>query len=223
MRAWVYAYGAGLLAVVAIALAAYDRIITWTWGDVIRICPLVLLALAVVNVLRSVMPPGSLIGPTLLGAGAAATFLYRGRPSTWPNSDQIAVAVLSVAALILLHRACEGRGRIWAVFWVSRRRLTIAPNHVVVTSLLGVAAVDFTRLAPAVAGVPTEILCIVLGGRVELTIPDTWRINAATDVVARWIEVSDRGPMPERGAVTAIVTIRLIGVGGGIGLARVGA
>jgi hypothetical protein len=218
VRRRTFASAAGLLAVTAIALSASDRVITWSWSEVLRISPWILLTLAVVNVLRATVPTGALLGPTVLSLGALLAALMQRPPLAGPSSRQVVVVVLSLAAIALLHRATSGRGRTWAVWWITRRSADKASSRESIVAIFGVAVVD---LSDATAWSPTEILCVVLFGRIELAVPDTWAIRASPSVVSRWTQVRDEGASPPELEDASFVTFRLFGLGGSIRLTRV--
>lgn len=174
---------AGLVAVL-IGTAWWGRALPAVGESALIVAPYLLVVLAVIGAVRVMAPAGALAGPAVLlvvGAGWLAL-----RHGLAPGLD--APTVLG-AALILggCAMALSDPGSRWrpgltrrhlTILW--RRRLTIegpAPARLGITAVLGDVIVELTR-ADFPGGVHAlEIDVTVLGGRVEITLPPTWKVG----------------------------------------------
>jgi hypothetical protein len=230
VRSWACAWAAAAFAVAAGAVAGYERVVTWTWEDVARIGPWVLLGVALANILRSTLPAGVLAGPALLSAGALAAFAARDQLWTGLTTPQVVAGLLLVAAWGLLRLSSPVSTPTVALLWVTRRRLRVAPSRVVVVAVFGVGSVN---LSDIMGPPPKKIVCIVVGGRVEVRVPANWYVTAASPVRVWRVQVADEGPrdadvgpssggpLPSSALSAPVITVRLLGVVGAVGLTRV--
>ncbi|MGW6736172.1 hypothetical protein [Streptomyces sp. NPDC055013] len=172
---------AGILAVAAGALlvgdpvhrahAVLERTVSW-W-------PWVLLGLASLNLLRSAVPVGSLIGPLTLGAvavvGLAASHGLEGRTAR----DLLAPTLLAVAgaALVLSATARFGDRTSWTRLLATGAVVVPARSGPTLTVrvVLGELRVDLGRLEGAV-----EVNVTAIAGHVRLTVPRTGEVRVHT-------------------------------------------
>ena len=133
-----------------------------------------------------------------------------------------------VAGLLLLAawgslRIATRAGRLTvALLWVTRRKLQTAPPRIIVVAVLGVCSIDLSEVDPPV---PEEIVCVTVGGRAEVRIPGSWRLTAASPLATWRVQVREEGSELNTDDLSPpssdAVMIRLLGVGGGVGFARV--
>jgi hypothetical protein len=177
-----------------------------------------LLALAVLNLLRAVVPSGALAGPAIFAAGSLGVLIAQGRLSVRLSAPALVAAALALAACAIFVGSPTSPSGATAVGWVIHRRVqgSIAPTLTVV-AILGVVGLDL-RTAVAPDG-NTTLRCLILGGRIELRVPKQAEVELSLDSSAPLVRISDDGTEPVTNGML-LVRIRLLGAVGGFALRR---
>ncbi len=188
---------------------------------VARWWPWILLALALLNLLRSAMPAGSYIGPLVLGAVALVGLAMSDSIGPQEVKDIALPGVLVVAGSgLALAATHDARTISWSRFLTTGR--VIMPKEsrgtVTVRAVLGDLRADLTQ---APADDETTVHLTAIAGHVQVTIPKDRpvRVHTSGAVLTRIgetgvdaVEPTDRS----RG-----FTIHVLGVCGAVGIVRV--
>lgn len=187
----------------------------------------VLASLAVLNVARSAVPPGALIGPAVLATVAAVALVasrlaehrWHLHPAWWLVTSASAVLVALGAILTMPARP----SRVLALGWSRRVKLdpTESGQYVAIVAL-GACHLDFTALARAGSVGPETALtvrCLLAGGHVTLLVPIGWRVAVNPTSTAVAVSVDD-GSRSTEAAGPATLTIGLRAFAGGLRVRR---
>jgi len=178
-----------------------------------------LLALALLNLMRAIAPEGALAGPMILALIAGAIAFERNRPQMNLSPATVAATGLALLGFFVVARLPASQTRCAAICWVTRRQFRMpTPCVKSVVAVLGSVELDLTR-----AGGPQEAIelrCLVLGGRIELRTRADWTVELARDSSTLLVRIRDRGPEPAAKAPPT-VSIRLVGGFGGFAIHRV--
>ncbi|MEV0737240.1 hypothetical protein AB0I51_14970 [Streptomyces sp. NPDC050549] len=168
------------------ARLALDAVATW-W-------PWALLALAAFNVLRSVVPVNSLIGPSaLVVAALSGLALSHGLDARDVRDLGVPLALAGYGAVVLLSAGrTVGRTR-WTRF-LSTGHVHVPAGSgelLVFRALLGELRAD---LATDPVGGPEAVHVTAVAGHVRITVPHTWqvRVHASGAPLTRISETSRR-------------------------------
>ncbi|MFD3931159.1 hypothetical protein [Streptomyces sp. NPDC058614] len=187
--------------------------------------PWALLSLAALNVLRSVVSLGSLIGPGLLGAVACTALAFSHGVTTHTMLNMVAPIALVMVGVGLLHSSIPtmDRGR-WTSFLTTLRAQ--APVEVgartahpllVARALAGELRMDLTA-----SGTGGEVIvhATALLGHVHLSVPRTWSVKVHT-TGAVLMRVTDTGPgLQTDPGISAHVVLHVLGACGAVTIVR---
>lgn len=192
--------------------------VTWPW---------LLLALAMVNLARSVLIIGSLVGPGLLAATALAGLLAWGGT----GSSTLVIVIISglsfLAGMPLIRWAIKPREEFeadWAgVMITSRPKVPEALGQhtpyprLTLRAVVGELRVDF---AGSTLDGDLVVQVTAIAGHIHLTVPHTWPIVVCTSGTAltRIIDTGDRDNIDAHGS--PIVALHLLGLCGAVSLVR---
>lgn len=216
VRTWV-----GILAVATGALLAGDpahrthtmlewAVKWWPWG---------LLALASVNLLRSIVPAGSFVGPLVLGAIAVAGLGFTHGLNAHLARDLLAPTVLAVAGATLVLSAARSERRTSWTRLLATGAIVVPPTtgHLLtVRAVLGELRADLRQLEESV-----EVNVTAIAGHIRLTVPRTSevRVHAPGALLTRVTRPDSRPDEPVGPEVE--FTIHVLGVCGAVSIARV--
>jgi len=196
--------------------AAADWLSAW-W-------PWLLLALALVNLLRSVIAPGSLIAPGLLTALALGGLTAAHDISTRTLTDFVAPVALILVGLALLLSSREAESHRWTRVLATGRIRTADglgsrtdTSQMVLRAIAGELRADLTD---SFLDGSLTVQVTAVAGHVHLTVPRDWPVTVRTagTVLTR---VSDTGPRAGADADTAReVGLHLLGLAGAFSLVR---
>lgn len=196
--------------------AAADWLTAW-W-------PWLLLAIALLNLLRSVITPGSLIAPGLLGTVAFGGLAAAHGISTRALADFAAPTALILVGLALLLSSREADSHRWTrVLATGRVRTTDALGsrrdtpQVVLRAIAGEVRADLTG---SFLDGSLSVQVTAVAGHVHLTVPKEWPVTVRTagTVLTR---VTDTGAREGTDADAAReVGLHLLGLCGAISLVR---
>jgi hypothetical protein len=198
--------------------AAADCLLAW-W-------PWLLLALALLNLLRSAITPGSLIAPGLLAAVALGGLAVAHGISTRTLADFVAPAVLILVGLALLLSSRESESNRWTrILATGRVRTTNAVGSrtenplVILRAVAGELRADLTG---SFLDGSLTVQVTAVAGHVHLTIPRDWPVTVRTagTVLTR---VSDMGPRKGTNTDTTAareVGLHLLGLCGAVSVVR---
>ncbi|WP_043677135.1 LiaF transmembrane domain-containing protein [Streptomyces xylophagus] len=196
--------------------AAADWLSSW-W-------PWLLLALALLNLLRSAITPGSLIAPGLLAALALGGLAAAHGISARNLADFVAPAALIVVGLALVLSSHETESHQWTRVLATGRVRTADglgsrtdTSQVVLRAIAGELRADLTD---SFLDGSLTVQVTAVAGHVHLTVPRDWPVTVRTagTVLTR---VSDTGPRAGTDADTAReVGLHLLGLAGAFSLVR---
>lgn len=196
--------------------AASDWLSAW-W-------PWLLLALAVLNLLRAAITPSSLIAPGLLAASAVGGLAAAHSISTRTLTDFVAPTALLLAGLALLLSSHETESHRWTrVLATGRIRSVDGLGSRTDTSLVVLRAIVGELHADLTGSFLDGSLTVhvtAVAGHVHLTVPRDWPVTVRTagTVLTR---VSDTGPPSRTDVDTAReVGLHLLGLVGAFSLVR---
>lgn len=188
---------------------------------VARWWPWILLAVALLNLLRSAMPTGSYIGPLLLGAVALVGLAMSDRVGSQHVENIALPGVLVIAgAGLALAASHDVRTTSWTRFLTTGRVVMPkgARGTVTVRAVLGDLRADLTQ---APADDETTVHLTAIAGHVQLTVPKdrTVRVHASGAVLTH---IGETGVDPVEPPDTSRgFTIHVLGVCGAVGIVRV--
>ncbi|MFC8662978.1 hypothetical protein [Streptomyces sp. NPDC057199] len=197
--------------------AAADWFTTW-W-------PWLLLALALLNLLRAAITPGSFIAPGLLATVAVGGLAATHDISTRTLTDFVAPAALVLVglALLLSSRGATHSHRWTRVLATGRVRTTDAfgsrtgNRQVILRAIAGEVRADLTG---SVLDGSLTVLVTAVAGHVHLTVPHDWPVTVRTAGTIL-THVSDTGPRASTEDNAAReVGLHLLGLVGAISLVR---
>ncbi|MFF3379940.1 hypothetical protein ACFYXF_44180 [Streptomyces sp. NPDC002680] len=186
--------------------------------------PWILLALAVLNVLRSAMPTGSYIGPLVLGAVALVGLAMSDSVGPQEVEDIALPAVLVIAgAGLALAASHDVRTTSWSRFLTTGRVVMPKGAHgtVTVRAVLGDLRADLTQASDEDE---TTVRLTVVGGHVQVTVPRdrAVRVHMSGAVLTHIGETGADPVEPEDSPDSAKgFTIHVVGVCGAVGIVRV--
>ncbi|MFI6459027.1 LiaF transmembrane domain-containing protein [Streptomyces sp. NPDC050528] len=196
--------------------AAADWLSSW-W-------PWLLLALALLNLLRSAITPGSLIAPGLLAALALGGLAAAHGISARSLTDFVAPAALIVIGLALVLSSHEMESHRWTRVLATGRVRTADglgshtdTSQVVLRAIAGELRADLTD---SFLDGNLTVQVTAVAGHVHLTVPRDWPVTVRTagTVLTR---VSDTGPRAGADADTVReVGLHLLGLAGAFSLVR---
>ncbi|WP_329545876.1 hypothetical protein OG548_16740 [Streptomyces sp. NBC_01356] len=187
--------------------------------------PWALLSLAALNLLRSVVSPGSLIGPGILGAVACTALAFSHGVTTHAMVNMVAPIALVLVGVGLLHSAFPkmDRGR-WTSFLTTRRAR--APVEVgartahpllVARALAGELRVDLTGSCTHGEAI---MHATALLGHIRLYVPRTWSVKVHT-TGAVLTRVTETGPRLQTDpGIPAHVVLHVLGACGAVTIVR---
>ncbi|WP_330288230.1 hypothetical protein [Streptomyces sp. NBC_00576] len=188
---------------------------------VARWWPWILLAVALLNLLRSAMPTGSYIGPLVLGTVALVGLAMSDGAGTREVKDIALPGVLVVAgAGLALAASHDARTTSWTRF-LTTGRVTMPKGSrgtVTVRAVLGDLRADLTQ-APADG--ETTVHLTAIAGHVQVTVPKdrAVRVHASGAVLTH---IGETGVDPvEPADLSRGFTIHVLGVCGAVGIVRV--
>jgi hypothetical protein len=154
-------------------------------------------------ILLLAVPRGALVGPLLLIAiGAVGLALEFGSFHKWPLTriPAFIFIVLGVVIAMSRHKKSEidtGVQRCTTVLLPTHRRISgEAPRKLIMRAIFGLLALDFSQATyPGYARLWIDITCVM--GRVELTLPKDWKVQAGRIELARRISFEGKLSSPE--------------------------
>jgi hypothetical protein len=206
------ATGAGMLAVGGwrALQAAGDFALRDAWW--------LLLGIAGLNMLRTLVPKGALVGPAVLAGVGAMLLLEEHHVHPRVSAPAVVAAMLGISAIVVVAAGPGPAAGTTAIGWVARRRLQgrISPALRLV-AVLGVVLLDLRAAAPETGTL--SVNCLILGGRIEVKVPASSGVVLSPDTRASLIRVFDEGAEPAS-AGDPSVRIRLRGAVGGFAVHR---
>lgn len=180
--------------------------------------PVLLVALTVINLVRSIVPPGALVGPAVLGLAAAVLLVARRGYEVTPSVDHALAGLLGAAILALLLTADSPGSGVTAIAWLCRRAPTVLPASTTVICVLGTAVLDLR--GASVGTSPARLRLLMAAGRVVITVPSDWEIALDPSSRSPFIAMRDPGP-PARASAAVRLCVQLTGLAGALELTRV--
>jgi hypothetical protein len=183
--------------------------------------PWALLGLVVVNLLRSALPTGSLIGPLLLAAVAVAGLLASSHVGSGVLANLALPGILAAGgAALVVDVAATGRRSSWSRFLTTGR--VVVPRSVARTvtirAVLGELRADFTNAAQDTG---TTVHVTAVAGHIRMTVPrDRWvKVHTSGALLTR---VAETGPeSADTPDPSAGITVHVLGVCSVVGIVRV--
>ncbi|WP_329118272.1 hypothetical protein [Streptomyces sp. NBC_01465] len=186
--------------------------------------PWLLLALALLNLLRSVITVGSLIAPGLLAAVALGGLVAAHGVSGRTLADLVVPAALILGGFALLLSSRPADRHRWTRVLATGRVRTTHPvgsgtehPHVVLRAIAGELRADLTG---SFLDGSLTVQVTAVAGHVHLTVPRGWPVTVRTagTVLTR---VTDTGPRDAAGkAAGGDVGLHLLGLCGAVSLVR---
>jgi hypothetical protein len=180
--------------------------------------PGLLVALTVINLVRSIVPPGALVGPAVLGLAAAVLVVARRGYEVTLSIDHALAGLLATVTLVLLLTTGSPGSGVTAIAWLCRRAPAVLPASTTVICVLGTAVFDLRRTS--VDTTPARLRLLVAAGRVVMTVPSDWEIALDPSSRSSFVAMRDTGP-PAGAAAAVQLSIRVIGLVGALELTRV--
>ncbi|MEV5721790.1 hypothetical protein AB0L41_48740 [Amycolatopsis mediterranei] len=182
------------------------------WGVLVVWWPLVLLALAVSNLLRSVLRLESLLAPGLLAFTAVVALSLRHDAATKALVDIALPAAVMLAGVALLLSTGSSLSKSWTRVLTTGRVVAHAgePSDVRPAAILGELKVDLSTLVTP----PQEMRVTAVFGHVDLTIPATWQLDLRAEGA---VLTAIRGLT---GTGLPAVTLRVLGFCGAVTVGR---
>lgn len=181
--------------------------------------PWVLLALALVNLLRSAVPTESLIGPLMLAGGAAAGLLSTRGFDRHLAQDLLAPAVLALTgAFLVLSATRSPRTNSWTRLLATGDAVVPAgvPGPLTVRALFGELRADLRQLGQTSA---VAVNVTAVAGHVRLTVPRDSAVTVRT-TGALLTRVTAPAPAAAPGPTDHKVVIHVLGVCGAVSITR---
>jgi hypothetical protein len=179
------------------ALGGIDSLVT-SARTVAELLPLLLVIGGTGAILLMAVPRGALAGPILLIAigalGLAAEFGVF-RKSLLTHAPAFILIGLGVVIAMSRHENNEidtGVQRYTAILFPARRRVSgKASRKIIMRTLFGLLLVDLSQATyPGYARLWVDITCVM--GRVELTLPKDWKVQAGRIELARRVAFEGR-------------------------------
>ncbi|WP_320778173.1 hypothetical protein [Streptomyces sp. CRN 30] len=183
--------------------------------------PWALLALALLNLLRSVTSPAALLGPLLLAAVATASIVPADEMSARVVTGLALPAVLALSGALLIGTAVpRAGGTRWSRVLTAGRVVVPeeASGTLTLRAVLGEIQADLTRIPTTVR---TTVHVTAIAGHVQVDIPrDRWVTVSTTGALLTRVLETGAGPGEPPDPSTGCV-IHVLGVCGSVGVKRV--
>ena len=177
-----------------------------------------LVALAAMNLSRTVLPRGASAGPALFVV-VAALLVFESIGGQWnPSWSLVIAALLAVATIVLLATGPDSPNRMWTIGWVRSRSFTgEIPETLTLGAAFAAAEVDLRQASPASARV--ELRCLMVGAHLTLWIPATWQVVIEPSSRALSTGIDDSDPISSAANVV-MLRISLSSLASGVTLRR---
>ncbi|MDH6452407.1 MULTISPECIES: hypothetical protein [unclassified Streptomyces] len=182
--------------------------------------PWVLLALALVNLVRSAVPTESLIGPlVLVGAAAAGLMSARGFDRHLAQ-DLLAPAALALTgAFLVLTATSSPRTNSWTRLLATGAAVVPAgvPGPLTVRAIFGELRADLSQLGSMPTAVAVHVTAVA--GHVRLTVPQDIAVTVRT-TGALLTRVAVTPPAVASGSTDEELMIHVLGICGAVSVVR---
>jgi hypothetical protein len=192
-----------------------------------KVVPVLLLLVGLVAVMRVVAPPWALVGPVLVVLVGGLWLIIqkhsisegdvRGALPVVLLLAGLAIAVpLPGSAIIGQSKIYDGTESVAAVIFGRRVQVLQAPSHLTVRVLATTLRVDVSTAQPPALGDQVEVDVFVLGGRLELLLPGSWRVMPGRLSSHRGVQFDGRSDAV--GPLELVLNVR--GFGGSVSVSR---